>query len=155
MLDGDEIKGYQNSKSLLLKANSQVLLPSNNKPIPKKPTKKPPIIRRPIITALPPPIKPLTHDQKEKLSIHINALPLEKLTRVISIIQMDKRANILNNQQKQDEEVVELDLNSLGVGTCLKLWEYVMGVKERGDGYVPRFAMMDSSEEEESSSDDE
>jgi len=75
--------------------------------------------------------KPLTFDEKRMLSIHINELPGQKLTRVLQII---KESMPISTQGSSDE--IEIDIDAMPTPTLRRLQKYVRGVlgaKKRDD----------------------
>lgn len=73
-------------------------------------------------STLPSPNAPMSFDEKRQLSIDVNNLSPEKLGRVVEIIH---NSMPYLQQQSADSDVIELDIESLDVGTLRQLQKYI------------------------------
>ncbi|KAG5181223.1 hypothetical protein JKP88DRAFT_346642 [Tribonema minus] len=76
----------------------------------------------------------LTFEEKRQLSVNINRLPAEKLTRVVQIIQERMPLGA------QDESEIEIDIDSMDTGTLRELQIYVESCMRRGSTFSKRSA---------------
>lgn len=70
--------------------------------------------------------KPMSEVEKRKLSVHLGELQAEQLAGVIDIIKAD-----VANLNPDDEEEVELDIDTLSNATLYKLRDYVDSIFNR------------------------
>ncbi|KAL8087846.1 hypothetical protein AgCh_037840 [Apium graveolens] len=96
------------------------VLPAARTPVPKKPKAKDLNKRN------------MTFDEKRKLSVNLESLPVEKLESVVLIIQ--KRNSVL----KQQDDEIELDIDSFDAETLWELDRFVTNYKKSLSKYKRR-----------------
>lgn len=88
---------------------------------------------------------PMSYEEKRQLSMDVNALPVEKLGRVVEIIQASMPT--LKDSTEQ-EDVIELDIEALDVGTLRALQRYVRECTKKRKGSTKKPSVTSNAAED-------